>query len=155
MHQGIAVLHSKGTWTSVMSDNINHCSLRLVYVSDDPKTRGTFFPIEPIPLDDPFHPDHPENNQPTKGKAGGTASKRIRCKSSSLKSTQDPALVSTQRKDIHDKTPRKPDKPANEPSQDSTWSKDVPDKTPRNPDNKKPAQEPSWTVSPARTLQLL
>ena len=44
-----------------------------MYVSDDPKTHGTFFPIEPIPLDDPFHPDHPDNNQPTKGKAGGTA----------------------------------------------------------------------------------
>ena len=75
--QGIGVLHSEGTWTSIMSDNINHCSLHLVYVSDDPKTQGTFFPIEPIPLDDPFHPDHTDNNQPTKVKAGGTASKRI------------------------------------------------------------------------------
>ena len=56
LHQGIAVLHSKGTWTSTMSDDINHCHL---------------------PLDDPFHPDHLDNNQPTKGKAGGTASKRI------------------------------------------------------------------------------
>ena len=78
--QGIAVLHSKGTWTSIMSDDINHCSLHLVYVSDDQKTQGTFFLIEPIPLDDPFHPDHPDNNQPTKGKAGGTASKRTQCK---------------------------------------------------------------------------
>ena len=77
LHQGIVVLHSKGTWTSIMSDNTNHCHLCLVFVSDDPKTHGTFFPIEPISLGDPFHPDHPDNNQPTKGKAGGTASKRI------------------------------------------------------------------------------
>ena len=76
LHQGIAVLHSKGTWTSIMSGDINHCLLCPVYVSDDPKTCGTFFPIEPIPLDDPFHPDHPDNNQPRKAKAGGTASKR-------------------------------------------------------------------------------
>ena len=74
--QGIAVLHSQGTWTSIMSDDINHCHLHLVYVSDDLKTHGTFFPIEPIPLDDLFHPDHPDNNQPRKAKAGGTASKR-------------------------------------------------------------------------------
>ena len=60
-----------------MSDDINHCCLCLVYVSDDPKTHGTFFPTEPIPLDDPFQPDHPDKNQPTKGKASGTASKRI------------------------------------------------------------------------------
>ena len=38
LHQVIAVLHSKGTWTSIISDDINHCSLRLLYVSDDPKT---------------------------------------------------------------------------------------------------------------------
>ena len=38
LHQSIAVLHSKGTWTSIMSDDIKHCSLCLVYVSDDPKT---------------------------------------------------------------------------------------------------------------------
>ena len=76
LHQGISVLYSKGTWTSIMSDDINHCHLYLVYVSDDSKTHGTFFPIEPIPLDDPFHPDHPDNNQPRKAKAGGTASKR-------------------------------------------------------------------------------
>ena len=77
LHQGIAVLHSKGTWTSTMSDDINHCHLCLVYVSDDPKTRGTFFPIDPIPLDDPFHPDHPDNNQPRKEKSGGLLVKDV------------------------------------------------------------------------------
>ena len=126
LHQGIAVLHSKGTWTSIMSGDINHCSLLQVYVSNDPKTQGNFFPIEPIPLDDPFHPDHPDNNKPTKGKAVGTASKRIHRKCSSLKSTPDPSLVSMQRKDIPDKTPIKSDKkkPAQEPSLDSEPSKD-------------------------------
>ena len=75
-HKGIAVLHSKETWTGIMSDDINHYHLCLVYVSDDLKTHGTFFPIEPIPVDDPFHQDYPDNNQPRKAKAGGTASKR-------------------------------------------------------------------------------
>ena len=98
-----------------------------------------------LPLDDPFHPDHPDNNQPTKGKASGTTSKRIQSKSSSLKSTQEPSLDSTASKDVPDETPRKPDKkkPAQEPSLDSTLSKDIPDKTPRKPDKKKPTQEPS------------
>ena len=75
LHQSIAVLHSKGTWTSIMSDDMNHCHLHLVHVSDDLKTCGIFFPIDPMHLDDPFHPDHPDNNQPRKAKAGGTASK--------------------------------------------------------------------------------
>ena len=59
--QGIAVFHSKELG-QVMSDDINHCHLCRLYVSDDLKTCGTFFPIEPIPLDGPFHPDHPDNN---------------------------------------------------------------------------------------------
>ena len=25
LHQGITVIHSKGSWTSIMSDDINHC----------------------------------------------------------------------------------------------------------------------------------
>ena len=61
--QGIGVLHSNGTWTSIMSDNINNFCLHLVYVSDDPKTHGTFFPIEHIPLDDSLHPEHADNTQ--------------------------------------------------------------------------------------------
>ena len=73
--QGIAVLHSNGTWTSVMSDNINDCHLHLVYVSNGPKTHGTSFPIECIPLDDPLHPEHADNTQQRKTKAGGSASK--------------------------------------------------------------------------------
>ena len=109
LHQGIAVLHSKRTW--IMSDNINHCHLHLVYVSDNPKTR-TFFSIEPIPLDDPFHPDHPDNSQPRKEKAGGAASTRYRHKSSSLKSAQEPSLDSKLSKDIPDKTLSKPEKKA-------------------------------------------
>ena len=82
-HQGIAVLHSKGTWTSIMSDNINNCHLHLVYVSDGPITCGTFFPITRIPLDDPLHPEHADNVQQRNTKAGGSASKRCQVKSSS------------------------------------------------------------------------
>ena len=76
--QGIAVLHSKGTWTIIFQKMPfpHHCCLHLVYVIDDLKTHGTFFPIEPISLDDPFHPYHPDNNQPRKRKAGGAAIKR-------------------------------------------------------------------------------
>ena len=88
-HQGVAVLHFNGTWTSIMSENINDCHLHLVYVSDGPNTHGTFFPIECIPLDDPLHPEHPDNTHThthththtqkrKETKAGGSASKRCK-----------------------------------------------------------------------------
>ena len=81
-HQGIAVLHSNGTWTSIMSDNKNDCHLCLVYVSDGPNTGDTFFPIECIPLDGPLHPEHPDSSQQRKTKAGSSASKRCQVKGS-------------------------------------------------------------------------
>ena len=88
--QGIAVVHSNGTWTSIMSENIKHCNLHLVYVSDGLKMHGTFFPIECIPLDNPFHPEHPDNTQQKKTKAGGSASKRCQVKTStSSKSSKE------------------------------------------------------------------
>ena len=86
LHQGTAVLHYKGTWTSIMSDNINHCHLHLVYVSDDPKTHGTFFPIEPIPVEDP----------------------KTSSKSDKKKDAKEPSPDSKLSKDIPDKTPSKP-----------------------------------------------
>ena len=121
-----------------MSDGINHCHLHLVYVSDDPKTHGTFFPIESIPLDDPFHPDHPDNNQPRKAKTGG--SKTCQCKSSSLQSAQEPSHSSKPNKNVPVKK-----KPAQEPSSNSKPSKNVPDK-------KKPAQEPSPYSKPRKNV---
>ena len=105
-----------------MSDDINHCHLHLVYVSDELKTHGTFFPIEPIPVDDPFHQDHPDNNQPRKAKAGGTASKRCQHKSSSLQSAQEPPPASKPNKNVPDNK-----KPAQEPSPDGKPNKNVPD----------------------------
>ena len=68
------------------------------------------------------------------------------------KPADEPCQDSMQSKDIPDKTLRKPDKkkPANEPFQDSTWSKDVPNKTLRKPDKKKPAQEPSPDSKPSK-----
>ena len=77
IHQGIAVIHYNGTWTGIMSENINDCCLCLVYISDGPKNHGTFFPNEHIPLDDPLHPEHPDNTQQKKTKAGSSASKRF------------------------------------------------------------------------------
>ena len=47
--QGIVVIHSNGTWTSIMSENINDCCLHLVYVSDGLKTHGTFSQLNAYP----------------------------------------------------------------------------------------------------------
>ena len=65
-----------------MSENIKDCHLHLEYVSDGPNTCGTLFPIEHIPLDDPLHPEHSDNTQQRKTKAGDSTSKRCQVKSS-------------------------------------------------------------------------
>ena len=63
-----------------MSENTNNCCLHLVNVSDGLKTHGTIFPIEHIPLDDPFHPEHPDNTQQKKKRQGVLPVKDVKLK---------------------------------------------------------------------------
>ena len=74
------ICQGNGTWKSIMSENINNCHLHLVSVSDGPKTHGTYFPTECIPLDDPFYPEHPDNTQQKKTKAGVLPVKDVKLK---------------------------------------------------------------------------
>ena len=114
-----------------MSDNINDCHLYLVYVSDGPKTRGTFFPIEHIPLDDPLHPEHVDNTQQRKNKAGGSASKRCQVKSSSKSGKKTAAQEPTTNTNPNKKFPCTPSKfgkttAAQEPTTDTNPNKKFP-----------------------------
>ena len=97
--------------------------LHLVYVGDYLKTPSTFFPIEPLPVHDPFHPDHPDNNEPKQSKAGGTASKRVWCKSSSLKLDYGQSPTSTPSKKVPS-TPYKADDTNPEPPDEHTQPKE-------------------------------